>query len=220
MPLGIGVSAFAQDFSLPTKMELSAQAGAQKARPGDTEWSSEVLIRYSMIGGDDGAGGKWSDDFGDGIGFRGEGDFEYHIDSTWSIGGYVSIGVDFFPGKSSSGVTLDDWLITPFMVGFKGKAYFGQGFFAEGYLGIGFVSYSAVDASGFGATVPAFDASLAFAFEIGGHIGYKFTPKFGVVFGFGYENWGAPQVNQTTLPGQSAKSVENVTIDLGVWFRF
>lgn len=220
--LGAGGTAAAQEvFVLPTKMELVSQSGMQKGRPGDTEWSSEVYLRYSLIGGDDGAGGKWSDDFSDGIGFRGEADFQYYLNQNWSIGGYLSIGVDFFGGKTTSGTTLDDWIVTPFAVGFKAKTYFGQGFFAEGYLGFGFVAYGPVDfttSSGFSA--PLFDSTLAFAFEIGGRIGYKFSQKFGVVFGFGYENWGPPDVNQTTLPGESAKTVENITIDLGIWFRY
>jgi hypothetical protein len=65
--LMVGVSI--QDGFLPSRMTLEPQAD-KKARPGDKEWSSEVYLRYTNIGGSDGAGGKWSDDFDDGIGFQ------------------------------------------------------------------------------------------------------------------------------------------------------
>src|SRR4030095_3338026 len=140
--LGAGTSAFAQDMvAWPMKMELAEQAGAYKAAPGQTEWSSEFLFRYSMIGGNDGAGGKWDDDFKDGYGFRLNEVFQYYLHQSWSIGGYVSAGLDFFGAKSSGGSTADDWIIFPFTVGAQARAYFGSGWCTEGYLGFGFVSY-------------------------------------------------------------------------------
>jgi hypothetical protein len=227
--LWTGATAAAQEeFILPVKMSLDPQAGAQRARQGDSEWSAEFAIRYSLIGGKSSDSGnpkdKWDTFFSDGIGIRFEGDYEYHINPTWSIGGYVSTGFDFFGGKTFTtggvSVSIDDWLIVPFTLGPKVKVYFGQGFFAEAYFGFGFVEYSATDFSGNGNSFPFTDSSLAFAFEVGGHIGYKFSQKFGLIFGFGYENWAAPTFNSTSFPGLNAKAVENVTIDLGIWFRF
>jgi hypothetical protein len=108
------------------------------------------------------------------------------------------------------------------------KLYLGSSFFAEGYFGAGFVSYSSVDAKGSGVSAPVLDQSLAFAWEVGAHVGYKFnvdhgrapTPQFGLLLGVGYEMWGAPQVNQSTSPGVSAKHVQNLTFDFGFWFGF
>ena len=218
--LWTGASAVAQDYALPTAMQFIERAGTQKARSGDSEWSSEVLLRYSLIGGG-GNGAKWSDDFSDGFGLRGEGDYEYHINSQWSVGGYLSTGFDIFGGKTIQGFTLDDLLVIPFTIGAKGKVYFGQGFFGELYLGFGFVDYSAVGISGPGGSLPVWTDSIAFALEVGGHIGYKLDQKFALVFGVGYENWGHPGVDQSgPAAGVPQHPIENVTIDLGIWFRF
>jgi hypothetical protein len=221
MLLGSGATAFAQDeFFMPLKMSLDPQAGVQLARPGDVEWSTEVFFRYSLIGGNDGTGSKWNDDFSDGIGFRVEGTWEYHLNEHWSIGGYLSTGLDIFPGNTQGGVTLDDWLVIPVTIGFKGKAYFGKGFFAEAYIGIGFVFYNGVDGTSAVAVTPVIDSSLAFAFELGAHLGYRFTQNVGILFGVGYAGWGAPALNQSTFPGGMAQPVENVTIDFGIWIRY
>jgi hypothetical protein len=108
------------------------------------------------------------------------------------------------------------------MIGAKGKADLGKSWFAEAYLGIGFVQYSSVDAEGFGVTFPLFEDSIAFAWEIGTHVGYKFTPKFGVIAGLGYEVWGAPSLTSDaeTAGFPDPDPVKNVTFDVGIWFRF
>jgi len=216
--LAAGGPAFAQEaFAWPTKMELSEQAGASHARAGEIEWSSEFSLRYSIIGGNDGAGGKWSDDFRNGYGFRLNEVLQFHLNETWSIGGYISAGLDVFSAKGSGN---DDWLLFPFTVGFQGRARFGGGWFAEGYVGIGFVAYPDVDTTVGGVSTPVFDSSIAFAFEIGGRFGFRFTQQLGVFVGVGYEHWGEPDVNQTTFPGGSAKPVENTILEAGLWFKF
>jgi hypothetical protein len=221
--------AFAQDFQpspLPTGLDL--RSGPQEPTPGEWEGSLDLFFRYSMIRGNDGAGGKWSDDFSDGLGFRVEGALEYHLDKEWSVGGFLSTGLDHFRGKSSGGISLDDWTVVPVVVGPMAKVYFTPRLFAEARVGVGVVSYGAVDAKGLGQSVPLFDRSTAVAWEVGGHLGYKFnvdhgrapTPQLALLFGFSFEQWGAPKVDQATLPGASAKPVQNVALDLGFWFGF
>jgi hypothetical protein len=173
-----------------------------------------------MIGGKDGAGGTWDDDFRDGYGARLNEVFQYDLNQSWSIGGYVSVGLDLFGAKNSGGTTFDEWLIFPFTVGAAARAYFGSGWVAEAYLGIGFVAYPHVDATSGGVSTPVFDSSIAFAFEAGGRLGYRFTQMFGVFVGVGYEHWNAPDVNQTTFPGGKAKPVENTTVDVGLFLKF
>jgi hypothetical protein len=227
--LAAAVNASAQEFRpSPFETEQWLRSGPKEPVPGSWEGSMDLYFRYSMIGGSDGAGGKWSDDFRDGLGFRVHGSMEYHLSSAWSLGAFFSTGVDIFSGKNTDGVALDDWVIVPFLVGPMAKTYFGPQLYAEGHAGVGFVRYPAIDARGFGLSIPAFDASTALAWEVGAHLGYKFdvdhgrapTPQFGVQFGIDYERWGAPSVNQTSAPGLSAKPVQNFAFDFGFWLGF
>lgn len=207
----------AQEWT-PVKMTLAAP----QAESPKFDWSSDLVFRYDAIGGDDGAGGKWTDEFKGGAGFRFAGGFEYHLNPHWSIGGYVSVGFEDFGGKSdeSTGIriTLDDLRVVPVTVGFKARAAYGRGFYDDVYVGVGFASYSGVDAHALGTSVPLFDPSTVFAFEIGTRFGWKVSPLVGLEIGVGYEQWGAPKVDP--LIGGTAKPIGNVTVDLGVWLRF
>ena len=91
----------------------------------------------------------------------------------------------------------------------------------------GVVRYGSVGAKGLGG-LPLIDESWALAWEVGAHIGYKFdvdhgkapTPQLAIQFGIDYERWNGPKFNQSTLPGASARAVQNITFDFGVWLGF
>jgi hypothetical protein len=227
--LAAAATASAQEFR-PAAFdpEVEFRFGPKEPTPGGWEGSLDLYFRYSMLQGNDGAGGKWSDDFHDGLGFRVDGTVELHLSAAWSLGAFLSTGVDVFSGKNSGGVALDDWVIFPVLVGPVVKTALGPQLYAEGHAGVGFVRYPAIDAKGFGVSIPAFDASTAPAWELGAHLGYKFdvsrgrapTPQFALQFGIAYEHWGAPSVNQSTLSGFSAKAVQNIAFDFGFWFGF
>lgn len=225
---------WAQDpVLLPARLELWEAAPTSPPQPGRARWSSEVLGRFSKIGGDDGAGGTWDDNFEDGLGLRVSSAYQQDLDDRWALGGYIAGGFDLFEGKSSGGVSLDDWLITSIHLGPAATLYLGEDFFLEGYAGIGFVGYNAVDASGFGASVQVFERSIALAWELGVRGGYSFgrfsadrrenAPEFGIVAGVGF-NWrDAPDVDSdfsAAVGGLSADPVENVVLDIGVWIGF
>jgi hypothetical protein len=42
----------------------------------------------------------------------------------------------------------------------------------------------------------------------------------GLLLGAGFEGWGVPEVDRTRFPGFRPRSLGNVTIDFGLWFRF
>lgn len=225
---------------LPNILTISHEAQrAPKAR----EWtgSADFTLRYTMIGGDTGASDlkTWDKIFEDGIGFRTEWNYIYNFNDRWGLGGYFSSGLEFFRGKDGFTdpafpgieVGFDDWLNWTFSIGAKGYAQLGKGWFTEGYLGFGFVTYGNVDAEISGAASGSagfIDSSLAFCWEIGVRVGYKFnadrgrlaSPQVGLLFGIGLENWDEPSVDPATFSSGSAKSVESVTIDLGLWVGF
>lgn len=225
--LAASTNALPQEMlTLPTWMEQVGQSGGPKKPKADTsEGSFDLFFRYSSIGGDDGAGGEWSDDFSNGLGFRLRGSYEYHVSQEVSVGAYLSTGYDSFGGKSSGGASLDDLEVYATTIGLQAKLYVGSRFLAEAYAGFGVVSYSQVDGHFAGQSISVFEPTSATAFELGAHVIYKLnvdhgrapTPQFGIMLGVGYEHWGEPD---SALAGTTAKPIENVTFDLGFWFGF
>lgn len=202
---------------LTTRMELHSQIGSQPRR-GELVWSSEALFQYIII--DEGM--KPTVD--DGFGLRLEGGFEQFIDPSISIGGYLTLAANYFPGNTmSTGAEGGDWVNLPVFVGGKMKWSAPQGFFAEVILGIGFIYYGGLDIrlSSTSPWLPLLDSSANFAFESGTHFGYRFSQSFGILIGVVFQYSLPPDVNQTTLPGGFfTRNLENLTIDIGVWIRF
>jgi hypothetical protein len=121
------------------------------------------------------------------------------------LGGYVSLGYDYFGGRSVSllnpftgdvlGIKPDSLDVSTIVLGGKILGRVAPYCVTEGYLGFGFVHYSSVDATFTLNGVPNPDQQFfghanRGLFEIGGRIGFG-SPSVMFVLGFGWRLMGS-----------------------------
>lgn len=226
----VGVSAWAQEeFRSLNGMPLPGAVVLQD-KPAMMDQMT-IGIRLPFLGGDaDNEGDKWTDLFHDGVGFGLDGSFLWRMSDKVYFGVYTAFQVDVFGGKSETvdvgfgpvKETLDDLVMTRFIVGARIRETFGH-FFMDQNIGFGFATYSQVNADVSGTTVGVLDSTVVFAFELGFRAGFVVSPVVDLGMSLTYNYNGAPDMSSDLTsvdPGFSFKSQSNFVLGFFININF